>query len=154
LFEQFVKRPFHLALYRNGPYAKERSRFLARLVQEGRCSGRLKAINWLLLEVAKHVDLSEDRSYATEVLRDVAQQWQKTRRSRSNSERQARIAVLDFVFVASSWLRFLGRFAKRKEELPYEQYLGEFFTFLREERGLAEATVRGHHLSLNFSSPG
>lgn len=27
MFEQFVKRPFHLALYRTGPYAEERSRF-------------------------------------------------------------------------------------------------------------------------------
>ena len=47
MFEQFVKRPFHLALYRNGPYAEERGRFLARLVQEGRCLSRLKGINWL-----------------------------------------------------------------------------------------------------------
>ena len=31
MFEHFVKRPFHLALYRNGPYAEERSRFLAHL---------------------------------------------------------------------------------------------------------------------------
>ena len=57
MFEQFVKRPFHLAQYRNGPYAEERSRFMERLVQQGRCVGRLKALNWLL-EVAKRVDLS------------------------------------------------------------------------------------------------
>jgi hypothetical protein len=63
VFEQFVKRPFHLAQYRNGPYAEERSRFLARLVQEGRCTGRLKGINWLLLEVATHLDLNGDRRY-------------------------------------------------------------------------------------------
>jgi len=47
VFEQFVKRPFQLAQYRNGPYAEERSRFMERLVQEGRCVGRLKAlIRW------------------------------------------------------------------------------------------------------------
>lgn len=45
MFEQFVKRPFQLALYRNGPYAEERSRFLAHLVQEGRSWHRLKIIN-------------------------------------------------------------------------------------------------------------
>ena len=61
MFEQFVKRPFHLALYRNGPYAEERSRFLAHLVQEGRGRNRLKVINWLLLEVAKYIDLSGQR---------------------------------------------------------------------------------------------
>jgi hypothetical protein len=150
VFEQFVKRPFHLALYRTGPYAEERSRFLARLVQEGRCLGRLKGINWLLLEVAKHIDLRGGRSYTTDVLMTVAQHWQTIRHSRSKSERQARIAMLDFVFAASSWLRFLGRFKEKKEELPYGEFLGEFFAFLREERGLAEATIRGHKHSLKL----
>ena len=36
MFEQFVKHPFHLALYRNGLYTEVRSRSLAHLVQEGR----------------------------------------------------------------------------------------------------------------------
>ncbi len=52
MFERLVKRPFHLARYRNGPHAEERNLFLAHLVQEGRGWHRLKAINWLLLEVA------------------------------------------------------------------------------------------------------
>jgi hypothetical protein len=73
VFEQFVKRPFHLALYRNGPYAEERSRFLARLVQEGRCLGRLKRLNELLLEVAKQLDLGDDRRYTRRALMTVAQ---------------------------------------------------------------------------------
>ena len=42
MFEQFIKRPFHLARYRNGSYAEERRRFLAYLVQEGRCWERLQ----------------------------------------------------------------------------------------------------------------
>ena len=150
MFEQFVKRPFHLALYRNGPYAEERSRFLARLVQEGRCTGRLKGINWLLLEVAKHLDLDGDRRYTRGALMTIAQRWQRNRHFRSNSERQTRIAILDFVFVASSWLRFLDRFEEEKEELPYAQFLGDFFAFLRDERGLAQTTIDGHKRSLKL----
>ena len=150
MFEQFVKRPFHLALYRNGPYPEERSRFLARLVQEGRCLGRLKGINWLLLEVAKHLDLSGNQRYTCVALTSVAQQWQRIRHSRSKRKRQARIAILDFVFVASSWLRFLGRFEEEKEDLPYAQFLGDFFSFLRDERGLAETTINGHKRSLKL----
>ena len=119
MFEQFVKRPFHLARYRNGPYAEERSRFLAHLVQEGRGWGRLKAINCLLLEVAKHIELGHKRSYTTETLTILARRWQKARESKTTNNRRARIAILDFVFVASSWLRFLGRFKDKAEELPY-----------------------------------
>jgi len=33
VFEQFVKRPFHLALYRNGPYSVERGRSLAHFLE-------------------------------------------------------------------------------------------------------------------------
>jgi len=58
VFEQLLKRRFHLAQYRNGPYAEERSQFVVRLVQEGRCGERLRDINFLLLEIPKHLDLS------------------------------------------------------------------------------------------------
>ena len=148
MFEQFVKRPFHLALYRNGPYAEERSRFLAHLVQEGPGRNRLKVINWLLLEVAKYIDLSGQRFYTTDVVTATAERWQKSRESKVTNLRRARIAILDFMFVASSWLHFLGRFEDRTEELPYAKFLGEFFAFLRDERGFAEATILGHRRSL------
>lgn len=148
MFERFVKRPFHLALYRNGPYAEERGRFLAHLVEEGRGRNRLKVINWLLLEVAKHIDLSRERSYTAEALTVLAECWQKTRGSKVSSARRTRIVILDFVFVASSWLRFLGRFEEKREELPYGKLLEKFFAFLRDERGFAEATILGHKRSL------
>ena len=44
----------------------------------------------------------------------------------------------------------MGRFKEKKEELPYGKFLGEFFAFLSEERGLAEATIRGHKHSLKL----
>ncbi len=150
MFEQFVKRPFHLARYRNGPYVEERSRFLAYLVHEGRCSERLRAINHFLLEVAKHINLNRKHSYTTENLTILARRWQKNRKSEVASKRQARIAILDFVFVASSWLRFLGRFEEKKEELPFGEFLREFLAFLRDEKGLADATIRGHKHSLKL----
>ena len=107
MFERFVKRAFHLARYRNGPYAEDRSRFLTHLVQEGQGWRRLKIINCLLLEVAQHVDLTGQQSYTADALTTVAKLWQKIRESNVTSERRARITILDFVFVASSWLRFL-----------------------------------------------
>jgi integrase/recombinase XerD len=149
MFEQFVKHPFYLARYSSGPYAEDRSRFLSELVREGRSRHRLQTINWLLLEVAKHIDLSGGRrSFTRGELMALAECWQKTRKSRTTSPQRARIAMLDFVFVASSWLRFLGCFEEQIEGLPYERFLGEFFCFLRDERGLARATIIGHRRSL------
>ena len=150
MFELFVKRPFHLALYRSGPYAEERSRFLAHLTREGRCFERLQRFNWFLLEIAKQLDLSDGRRYTRRALMAFAVRWQRNRYPRSQSKRQARIVILDFVFVASGWLRFLGQFEEEKEALPYGKFLGEFFAFLREERGLAEETISGHKHSLKL----
>jgi hypothetical protein len=79
-----------------------------------------------------------------------AVRWQRNRYPRSQSKRQARIVILDFVFVASGWLRFLGQFEEEKEALPYGKFFGEFFAFLREERGLAEETISGHKHSLKL----
>jgi site-specific recombinase XerD len=147
VFEQFVKRPFHLALYRNGPHAEERGRFLVHLAQEGRSRNRLKVINWLLLEVAKYIDLN-GRLYTTDVLTATAERWRKSRESKVTGARRARIAILDFVFVASSWLRFLGQFDDRIEELPYGKFVAEFVAFLKDERGFAEETIIGRKRSL------
>ena len=148
MFEHFVKHPFHLARYRNGPYAEERTRFLAYLNREGPGWNRLRVINCMLLEVAQHVALDGQKSYTADTLNAVARRWQKAHKSKDENRRQAKIAILDFVFVASSWLRFLGRFDENAAELPYEKSLKEFFTFLREERGFARATIVGHKHSL------
>jgi integrase/recombinase XerD len=150
VFEQFVKRPFHLAQYRNGPYAEERKRFLALLVQEGRCFERLQRFNWFLLEAGKQLDLSDGRRYARSALMNIALRWQRNRYPKSQSKRQSRIVILDFVFVASGWLRFLGRFEEEKEDLPYAEFLSDFFAFLRDQRGLAETTIDGHKRSLKL----
>ena len=37
-----------------------------------------------------------------------------------------------------------------EEDLPYAQFLGDFFSFLRDERGLAETTINGHKRSLKL----
>ena len=82
-------------------------------------------------------------SHAKEDLIVLAERWQRERKTGAASDRWARIAVLDFVFVGSNWLRFLGRFEERAEDQPYQQFLGEFLSFLKDERGFAEATISG-----------
>lgn len=100
MLEHFAKRPFHLALYRNGPYAAARSRFLAHLVHKGRCFERLQRFNWFLLEAARKLDLSDDRRYTRRALMTVAVRWQRNRYPKSQSRRQSRTVILGFVFVA------------------------------------------------------
>jgi len=148
MFEHFIKRPKHLALYRSGPYAEERRIFLEHIVQEGRSPSRLKVLNRLLREIAMLINLSRKQSYTVCDLQSIAEQWQCDRESRGVSSRWAKIAIQDFLFVASSWLHFLGRLAKPLETLPYAELLAEFLDYLKEERGFAEATITNRSRSL------
>lgn len=148
MFEQFIKQPKHLALYRGGPYAEERRLFLEHIVQEGRSPSRLKVLNRLLLEVAMLIELSRTESYTICDLQSVAEQWQRDCESRGVSSQWAKIMIQDFVFVASSWLHFLGRLAKPMETLPCAGFLAEFLDHLKEERGFAEATIVNRSASL------
>jgi len=52
--------------------------------------------------------------------------------------------------VASGWLRFLSRFEEEEEDLPYAQFLSDFFAFLRDERGLAETTINEQKYALKL----
>ena len=150
MFEHLIKRPKHLARYRSGPYAEERRRFLNHIVQEGRSRSRLKVLNRLLLEIAMLLDLSGMHSYSVCALRSLAEQWQRDRESKGVSRRRAKIALQDFVFVASSWLRFLGRLARPVETLRDAGLLAKFLAHLKEERGYAEATIVNRSASLKL----
>ncbi|MGO9679549.1 MAG: tyrosine-type recombinase/integrase [Candidatus Sulfotelmatobacter sp.] len=148
MFEDLIKRPKDLARYQSGPYVEERQRFLDHIVQEGRGRWRLTVLNRLLLESAMLIDLSGTHSYSIRALQSVAEQWQRDRESKGVSPRWAKRSLQDFVFVASSWLRFLGRLAKPVETLRDAGFLAEFLAHLKEERGYAEATIVNRRASL------
>lgn len=148
MFEHLIKRRKDLARYRSGTYAAERQRFLDHIVQEGRSPSRLKVLNRMLLEIAMLIDLSGMHSYSICELQTLAERWQRERESRGVSSRWAKIAIQDFVFVASSWLHFLGRLEKPMETLPYAGFLAEFLAHLKEERGFSEATIINRSRSL------
>jgi hypothetical protein len=104
VFEQFVAR------CRNGAYAQLRGALRAGMPMPR----PLETLNWLLLEVAKHIDLIGGRSLAVDASMSVARHWQKAHGSKPSSKRQAGIAILGFVFVASSWMRSCPRTASRR----------------------------------------
>ncbi len=153
MFQRFVKRRFHLALYQNGPYVEERIRFLAHLTREGRCHDRLCAINVFLLQIAKLINLGRETPYTADELSALARQWQQSRKVVYSKEKSKRAAFNDFVFVARTWLRFLGRFEEQTEKLPYQNLIGEYFTHLSRERGFAPATIDGQKNALKRFLP-
>jgi len=147
MFEKVVKRRFHLQRYRNGAFAKERALYLAHLCQEGRTHSRLKILNSLLLTVASRINLAENHRFTLQELVSLAEDWSQETDKPTRKPHWRHVLKTDFVFVASGWLRFLGRLADPAQG-PFAWHLDEFLKYLKQERGFAEATLDNRRRSL------
>jgi hypothetical protein len=109
MFEQVVKGRSHLERYRSGAFAKERELYLTHLYQEGRSHQRLQILNSLLLTVASRIDLTEGRQFSYQPLAPLAEEWSRETDKPTRRPHWRHVLKMDFVFVASSWLRFLAQ---------------------------------------------
>lgn len=108
MFTQFVKSKKALERYRSGPFAQERHEYLTHLDQRGYGKARLVGINILLLAFARHLQIGAPRRVTKVEVSKAADIWMKERRQRSSRPLTAAMARIDFISVASNWLRFLG----------------------------------------------
>ena len=105
MFEKILSRRFHINRHRSGPYAAERERYLALLMDEGRSRSVLKAVTPLLYCMAEHLPLASARVSSTQI-EAAAKHWAPhffdLRRTGIWRRRW-------FVFHATNWMRLLGR---------------------------------------------
>jgi site-specific recombinase XerD len=147
MFENFLKTPEQLARYRGGPLAEERARYLEHLSSEGRSLSRLQEINRRLLSIAETIDPDRERRYAITDLADLAERWLAALPVDKRPTRD-RVAKLDFQFVASIWLRFLGRLNEAQPAGPFASEVSEFLAHLERDRGYSQTTCGNRQRSL------
>ncbi|HEY2467796.1 MAG TPA: site-specific integrase, partial [Terracidiphilus sp.] len=144
MFERILFRRSDLSRHRNGPYAKERERYLTLLMEEGRSLPTLRQIANLLYHMAEQLPLSFPSITPTQI-DAAARQWSTTlvrcRISRHRMETK-------FVFHATNWLRMLGRLQKPVSQLPFTTEQDAFLHFEQHERGLADASLTMHKTHL------
>jgi integrase/recombinase XerD len=148
MLEQLVKHPFHLRRYRNGPFADERRRYLTHLLEQGRGRRCLEDVNCLLLAIATQVDIYRKRPTTLAELHSLAEAWIDPVRRRSRQPKTLHVAKTEFFLVASNWLRFLGLLDEPTKPPPFADFLNQFLTYLREERGFSGATLTNRRRSL------
>ena len=137
MFEQVLTYRAHINRHRNGPYARERERYLTLLMSEGRSRSVLRAVTALLYRIAERLPLCDD-SITPFQIEVAAKQWSTTRHG---SERYRHNVEAWFVFHATSWLRFLGCLQEETIERPFAAELAAFLHFEEHERGFASATL-------------
>jgi len=144
MFERILFRRSDLSRHRNGPYAKERERYLTMLMEEGRALPTLRQIANLLYHMAERLPLNLP-SITPAQIEAAAKQWSTVLvRCRSSRHRME----TKFVFHATNWLRMLGRLQKPVSQLPFTIELDAFLHFEQQELGLADASLMMHETHL------
>ena len=95
-----------------------------------------------LLVIAERVDITAGTGLEA-VIAEAADLWarEQHKRHRSHSLRWSREL---FVNTATEWFQFLGHLeAPKPKAQPFAEQLADFVAYLRNERGLSPATVRG-----------
>lgn len=142
MFETLFKYPRVLARHREGPAADERRRFLIYRANEGAARNTLLRTATELLVIAKNINVTTSKAIATHDLEVAALRWTRhqRRRCRSHGPRWSKVWFLQ---VGTSWLRFLGRLQEPEHApSPFASLIKNFTNYMREERGLSEATIR------------
>lgn len=147
MFERFLKTPKQLARFRSGPLADERARYLEHLNSEGRSMSRLQAINTRLLSIAEMLQPGRERPYAPVELSSLAERWFSDLPAAKRPRRE-HIAKQDFHFLASGWLRFLGRLDELQVTGPFASEVSDFLAHLERDRGYSQVTCGNRQRTL------
>jgi len=142
MFESLFNYPTVLARHVEGPAADERKRFLLHRANAGAARGTLLRIARELLVIAKNINVTTGKAIGRHDLEAAATKWARhqQRRHRSHGSRWSRDLFLQ---VGTDWFRFLGRWQEREAAPPpFASLIHDFVHFMREERGLSEATIR------------
>lgn len=141
MFEKLFKYPKVLARHRDGPFAKERERFLLHKHEQGAARATLVSIARELLVVARELRPNPGRAISLAEVQAAADRWARRQRRRGRSQ-GLHWPACRFAQVARDWLRFLGRLQEsEREAVPYAPLLEDFASVLHGERGLSPSTI-------------
>ena len=143
MFEELFRRPSAIEQYRTAPLADDRLRYLVHCAERGASRETLckTAIDQLCL--VRLLDLqADDRVRRSEV--EAASKAPLRPGLRVYPRPASLYTRTRFVARTTRWLRFLGRLAEaEKARHPHADEVDAYEAWMRRERGLSEATIRG-----------
>ncbi|ANB76380.1 integrase [Paraburkholderia phytofirmans OLGA172] len=141
MFETLFSYPKVVARHRHGPQADARERFLLHCAEQGLSRATLAYLASELLVVAQRLHMGR-RQVSAQEIEAAADRWARhqTRHKRARTSKWSRQR---FIATAASWLRFIGRMKLSTHKTgPFADEMEQFVAFMRDERGLAAATIR------------
>jgi site-specific recombinase XerD len=153
MFEILFSYPKVVARHRNGPQANARERFLLHCAEQGLSRPTLAHLASELLIVAQGLHMGK-RQISAQEIGVAADHWARHQK-RHKRARTGNWSRRWFISTATSWLRFIGRMKLSTNKTgPFADEMEQFVAFMRDERGLAAATIRNRcwHLAAFFDS--
>jgi integrase/recombinase XerD len=145
MFDQLFVRSDALTRYLSAPLVDERRQYLTHCAVQGMTKSTLEAKARLLLSIAEYLKLA-DRPSDTITLSEIkkaATRW-SNHNWPSRQSSHAKRSRDYFIATAVEWLTFLNRLRTAPKPVTiYDQMLDEFRSFMKEDRGLSPATVKG-----------
>ena len=141
MFETLYTRPTAIARHRSEPLAVERQRFLEHRAKQGLARGTLRLIACELLVIVRRMRIDRGKRSVTQI-EVAAENWARSQRRRKRA-RALRSSRKAFRATAIDWLSFLGRLKQSQAKRSrYAKLIEPFEAFMRDERGLSDATIR------------
>lgn len=131
------------------PLLKERLQYLQYWAKNGAPDSSLKRIAQYLLLIIEYLDFNEIRIVCEGEIKKAAQCWARTETVNKRKNTYSKFAKDRFIRDASSWFEMLGCLKKpAKKPIPFEEYITQYFSHMRDEQGLSENTIEGRFFQL------
>ena len=142
MFDRMYQRQSVLARHRDGPWADERTRFLQHVANEGRAPNTLMNIAAILLAMAHQFDGRITGDVTGADIAGAVDAWLDSSAPRFGTPHRRSVARTAAIFQTTAWLRHLHRYAEPAAPvIPGADLLADLLVTLRDERGLAAATL-------------
>lgn len=129
MFENLYASQAARTRHRAGPLAAERARYLQHCAEQGGTPASLRMRARCLLWVAERIQPDDLGGIDSARLYEIVHEGQSPATA---------VTLMNF---ARPWLKFLGWWRQPKEQIPFEQDLKRFVSWMRDERGLTPCTV-------------
>ena len=131
-----------LARYAHLPMAEERQQFLQHKLDEGSSWSSLRQLGIYIAAAVSRMQLTSESRLTPKAI-DIATKAWANREPHASRLTDPQQVQRRFRVIATDWFRFLGRLDEPPIlEGPHHGVLQNFARFLRDERGLAEPTIK------------
>lgn len=141
MLDKIFKQSFQIARHLAAPYLQERERYLTACAERGDKRAILMCKAEELYWIASKLSVYGDLHLSLDQVQAAALDWDWRDRERACGRKLKVVGSRKrFVLRAQQWLRYLGCLVTKP--IPFQRELEQYCHWAREERGLAEATIR------------